>query len=70
MFDFWASAKTAATWFRSLVVGPSSGMFVAGDEAAALAVREVRGFEAAAAPLAEEPATLPGIVVVGGPSHA
>jgi hypothetical protein len=39
-------------------------MLLAGDEAAALAVREVRGFEAAAADLADEPATLPGIVIV------
>jgi hypothetical protein len=41
-------------------------MLLAGDEAAALAVREVRGFDAAAAGLADEPATLPGIVVVDG----
>ena len=50
------------------MVGPSSGMLLAGDEAAALAVREVRGFDVAAAGLADEPATLPGIVVVDG-SH-
>lgn len=54
----------AVTWLRSLVEGPSSGMLFWGDDTRALAVRVDRGFEVAAAPLAVEPATLPGIVVV------
>ena len=49
-----------------MVEGPSSGMLLAGAEAVALVDREVRGLAAVDAPLAEEPATLPGIVVVDG----